>query len=93
MYLCEICGTVFDVPVNREGSQLCPACGQPYISDANICPCCLAWKREQDTLCQDCRNLLRDTFGKFIGALSESAVAQLNKWLDGNSITDWRNWK
>lgn len=105
MYLCEMCQTLFDEPLTRiirmtddgrsrmDVETLCPVCASPYFKAADSCPACHGYKRREDNLCAACRKDLLGRFTAFVDALSEAEEAQLDDWLDGDSITNRRNWR
>ena len=103
MYLCTLFGTAFDEPFIRQEksvedgfvridtSVLCPVCFHPYFTAADTCSCG-GWKPAGEYLCQDCRRDLLRRFTAFADSLTADEEAQLDDWLDGESITNRRNW-
>ena len=104
MYLCEICSTPFDEPLRRTTSiiddermstfveVLCPVCTSPYFTESDPCPKCSEWKPTQALLCRDCRSDLLRRFTAFADELTAEEEEQLDDWLDGDSITNRRQW-
>lgn len=104
MYICDICKTAFDEPsTHREtvvedgrirvvASPLCPVCGEPYFTAADLCPKCNAWKPRADRLCSGCRRDLIHRFTDFADTLTAEEETQLDDWLDGDSVTSRREW-
>lgn len=98
MFKCYECGAVFDEPhIIREyvptdrGDELyttaeCPHCGEAF-GDANLCQCG-EYKFEDEILCEKCRKGLLARFIEFADGLTAEEEEQLDRWLDGNSITD-----
>ena len=103
-YFCQTCGTAFDAPLchvsteridghNREDREdLCPICCTPYFDEADACPKCGGPKLKTDLLCRPCRRALRDRVIDFADTLTAEEEAQLDDWLDGESVTNRRSW-
>lgn len=103
MYICEHCGTPFDIPrvvktvfwddgrrvIDKEA--ICPVCCWPEFFPADICPGCREYKDRRDILCTACRRSLSARFRRFADGLTAEEEAQLDDWLDGTSITERRN--
>ena len=104
MYLCNECFKAFEEPntiyekVNTDlGVEVyttteCPHCGGNEYARADYCTCGNA-KFKDDPLCFDCRRLLAAKFAVFMDCLTEEEAEQLDAWLDGNSVTDWRKFE
>lgn len=102
-YICDICGTPFDMPFRRTSRDvidghtmqtsevLCPVCGSPDFGAADTCPCGNA-KHKEDILCRKCRKELLQKLNGFADFLSYEEEEQLDEWLDGESIRNRRNW-
>lgn len=104
MYICDICGAVFDAPARREErtvedgrvqtlrEDLCPVCATPLGSvwelAADTCPRCGGYKYRPDLLCPACRRDLAARFRAFADDLTAEEETQLDAWLDGASVTD-----
>jgi len=74
MYCCGSCGAIFEEPgaiqdemgVNEKGTprcviitEVCPECGSGYFSEAERCPVCGRWHKENrglSAMCDDCRD-------------------------------------
>ena len=103
-YLCDHCGTPFDEPVTRHYTEtlgeftrpyteaVCPICGCDSFSDADLCPKCGEAKLAEETLCKRCRDALHSRIIDFADTLTAEEEAQLDDWMDGDSITSRRNW-
>lgn len=103
-FVCDCCGTFFDVPLLRSFREslgdfhrdyteaLCPICCCDSFSSANSCPTCSSPKRTSDTLCNTCRAGLKQRFLAFADDLTPAESAQLDDWLDGDTIENRRNW-
>lgn len=103
-YLCETCGAAFDAPLVRVSAEqidghrredreaLCPICCTPYFEEADACPKCGGPKRRADRLCRLCRRILKARVIDFADGLTAEEEAQLDDWLDGDTITNRRNW-
>ena len=103
-YCCDYCNTFFDEPeavhyveVNgdfkrRYTEYFCPICGEESFSEADACPKCGEAKLTTDTLCRDCRKDLLKRFTAFADELTEEEEEQLDDWMDGDTITNRRNW-
>lgn len=106
MYLCEVCGTAFDRPLiqserNGDGESsweerfaLCPICGSHDFQTAESCPMpnCNHFKKIHEILCSSCRKDLLRRFTDFADHLTAEEEQQLDDWLDGDTITNRRNW-
>ena len=104
MYICALCDTSFDQPFVREYVDptvdprakfqeiLCPVCFQPYVQEADRCPKCNGEKYKGDILCRHCRKKLLDRFTQFADWLTAEEEAQLDEWMDGDSVQNRRNW-
>lgn len=105
MYLCEICGTAFDHPFEREYTDqsvdckakfrecVCPACFMPYIEEANSCPGCDGFKFRDEILCKTCRADLLNRFKAFADKLKAEQEQQIDEWMDGDTIQNRGKWK
>ena len=103
-YICDYCGARFDRPeavnyveVNgdfkrRYTEYFCPICGEESCSEADACPKCGEAKLTTDTLCRDCRKDLLKRFSAFADDLTAEEEEQLDDWMDGDTITNRRNW-
>jgi len=103
-YICDHCDTPFDEPVvvaHREDlgeftreyfDGVCPICGCDSFSDADICPKCGDAKLTKEILCKRCRDELKQRFTDFADTLTAEEEQQLDDWLDGDTITNRRNW-
>lgn len=104
MYICEICTTAFDTPVllqtrNTDGEhiwsepeRICPICATAErFHPAERCQCG-EWKSKEDTLCPACRTALLRRFSAFADQLTSDEEAQLDNWLDGDTIENRGNW-
>lgn len=104
-YLCELCGTGFDRPARRvyvesidghtrtDVEALCPVCLEPHFAQADSCPGCHGYKFRHEILCADCRRSLRKRITAFADHLTAEEEAQLDEWMDGDTITNRRKWK
>lgn len=104
-YICETCDMVFDEPLQLQDTEqlgegvyqsrreLCPVCGGPYFTRADLCGCCKdRWKRLNEHLCANCREALKLKFAVFADDLTREEVLQLDSWLEGTSIEERRKW-
>lgn len=104
MYLCELCRTPFDQPLTRtersiedghvrvDVESLCPICGYPYFEKAEECPKCRRWKFQGEHICGDCSNDLLRRVISFADELTAEEEQQVDDWMDGDTITNRRNW-
>lgn len=104
MFICGICETPFDEPlIHKETTveegrlradveALCPICASPDFTEAGLCPKCKSWKPKQDRLCGACRADLLRRFTAFADKLTAEEEEQLDDWMDGESVTNRRNW-
>ena len=105
-YKCDYCGVYFDTPnvvhhsetlgdgwVRGYNEELCPICGSDSFQDATTCPQCeepmLAHRQH---LCDKCRTSLKERFTAFADELTAEEEQQIDDWMDGDSITNRRNW-
>lgn len=103
MYVCESCGGEFSTPkrIRREWiisgfpestiEVFCPHCGYSTFYWANNCPCG-AFKRTSELLCPECKDALRKRFRAILDVanFSELELDQIDEWMDGNSIADFK---
>lgn len=82
---------VIDGHTMQTSEVLCPVCGSPDFGAADTCPCGNA-KHREDILCRKCRKELLQKLNGFADFLSYEEEEQLDEWLDGESIRNWRNW-
>lgn len=104
-YLCDHCGVAFDKPVVHTVTEnlgeftrtyqeaACPKCGCESFSDADLCPKCDEPKMAEEVLCKRCRDELKARFTAFSDELTAEEEAQLDAWLDGQSVTDRKAWR
>lgn len=103
-YLCDYCGAYFDKPSkihHRETvgeftreyvDELCPFCGCDSLSHACDCPKCGKPMCAGARLCDDCRKSLLDRLTEFADGLTAEEEQQVDDWMDGDTITNRRNW-
>lgn len=104
-YYCETCGEFFCQPLHHQESHsldgwtmkgctyLCPSCCEPYIEEAEECPGCGGgFKRKHEILCRACRTALKERFSDFADTLTAEEEAQLDEWMDGDTITNRQRW-
>ena len=104
-FICETCGAGFDAPLKkpsyekldgrflRDVELLCPICCNPYFDEAEQCPKCgEAKKADENPLCPSCRASLKRRFTAFADSLTAEEEAQLDDWLDGDTVENRRNW-
>lgn len=100
---CSSCGRAFAVPAletdsfldgenrrRRERSAHCPYCGGTSWTAAEPCAVCGGWKDSADSLCPDCCQRLRRRAEGFLDELCQEEVEQLDHWLEGRSLMDFR---
>ncbi len=104
-YRCDHCGTCFDHPVTLRHRELlgefireyteevCPICCGDSFSPGKPCPKCGEFMPEDEILCRACRRLLKARFTDFADTLTAEEEAQLDDWLDGDTITNRRSWR
>lgn len=104
-YICDNCATPFDEPLRRHyvehlgdfshryTEELCPVCGFDSFSEAEECPRCGGVKRTNEIICPACRKALKRRFTAFADFLTAEEEAQLDDWLDGDTVENRRNWK
>lgn len=104
-YQCPICNTKFDEPfkVNRTErihefmahfvELSCPICGSPYFDELDTCPRCKGDMLKGEIICKYCRKDLLKRLNAFADYLYPEEEEQLDEWLDGESITNRKNWR
>lgn len=105
-YICDHCGTPFDTPLITQYSEIlsdgiirtydeahCPICGCYSFSAADLCPKCGEAKMKEEILCKRCRDELKASVTAFADTLTAEEEQQLDDWMDGDTITNRRNWK
>ena len=104
MKWCNECGATFEEPntiyekVPTElgeqvlSTNVCPYCGGDSYEEADYCTCGNV-KLKEDIMCETCRKLLKLKFSMFADYLTAEDEAQLDAWLDGNSVADWRSFE
>lgn len=103
-YVCEICDTVFDEPVDRSeifshdgefyehySHSVCPVCASTRFKRAETCLCGNFMGRG-DNLCPQCKESLRERFKAFCEDLSFSELNELNDMLDGLPLQEALRW-
>lgn len=103
MYMCCECYRAFDEPDTKfervrtdlgdeiYTTKMCPYCRGEY-AEADRCTCGNV-KFKGDVLCYDCRRVLAAKFALFMDGMTAEEAEQLDNWLDGNSVTDWRKFE
>lgn len=103
-YLCDYCGSYFDKPSkihHRETvgeftreyvDEVCPFCGCDSLSHACDCPKCGKHMYAGARLCDDCQKSLLERLTEFADGLTAEEEQQVDDWMDGDTITNRRNW-
>lgn len=103
-YICDHCGVPFDTPAvhtvtehlgefsRAYTEEACPICGCDSFAEADLCEKCGEPKLTVEPLCKRCRDQLRARFIDFADTLTAEEEAQLDDWLDGESVTNRRSW-
>ena len=103
-YRCDYCGAYFDEPLKipyRETvgeftreyvAEVCPVCFCDSLSHACDCPKCGEPMQAGARLCDDCRKSLLERLTEFADSLTAEEEEQLDDWMDGDTITNRRNW-
>lgn len=103
MYMCNVCDALFDVPAVKTDffdtaygyapyvTESCPVCGESF-SKAFSCSCG-GFKREGDIICCECREDLRARLNAFADDLTAEEEEQLDKWLEGHSIAERKDFE
>lgn len=105
-YRCDYCGVYFETPnmvhhsekvgdwIRGYNEELCPICGSDSFHDAASCPQCGdPMPAHEQHLCLACRKTLKKRFLAFAADLTPHEEAQIDDWMDGDTITNRRNWK
>lgn len=81
--------------VERYTSPCCPDCGSDDISsDMEPCENCNEQLRPRgEFLCRSCKATLIQKISAFFDTLTAEEEEQFDAWMDGNSITDRKNWR
>lgn len=80
--LCRACGEV------SRGRGDCPWCGSASVYAAADCPVCGGAREEKDVLCDTCANILRQSFRRYLAALTAAERKYLDAALDGRGIAE-----
>ena len=104
MYRCNFCSAVFteynilyegvetDLGTEVYTTHICPVCGCDDYEEVEPCVCGKA-KSKDKVLCFDCRRFLKLKLANFAEFLTAEEEEQMDAWLDGNSIADWRKFE
>ncbi len=104
MYQYNHCRVLFHAPtiqthreqlgefVREYTEEQCPICGCDSFETVSDCPKCGQSMASGSTLCGSCRQDLLRRFTAFADTLTAEEEAQLDDWLDGDTITNRRNW-
>lgn len=105
-YKCDFCGAYFDTPiltrhaevdavgVRRYTEEHCPLCGCDSFRDATVCPQCEGpMLAHGQLICGKCRQSLKERIFAFADGLTANEEQQLDEWMDGDTISNRRNWK
>lgn len=104
-YICDHCGVAFDAPATHTVTEslgefartyteeACPICGCDSFSEADLCEKCGEPKLTGELLCKRCRDELKAKFTAFADHLTAEEEAQLDEWLDGDSVTNRKAWR
>lgn len=103
-YRCDYCGVFFDEPtaahhaeslnghIRRYSEEQCPACGCDSFSEVNECPGCQKPKLTTDRFCYPCRKALKTRVIDFFDTLTAEEEQQFDDWMDGDTVTNRRDW-
>lgn len=105
-YRCNYCGVCFDTPVSVEYTdhidegisvnyreRRCPICGCESFEEVGTCEKCGGVAEKDHILCHTCKRDLKKRICDFMDTLTEAEERQLDDWLDGDFVTNRRNWK
>lgn len=105
-YACDYCGVIFDKPsivhyTEHLGEHLrrsysderCPICGCCSFREMDECRGCGSTAEAGDILCRKCKRNLKKRIIDFCDTLTAEEEEQFDEWMDGDSITNRRNWK
>lgn len=98
MYICNNCGAVFDefaVTTERMGEgveswAVCPYCGEPGFTSADLCPVCHGWKKKKDRICETCGKHALNEFAMFVRGITIDEVIWLQERTEGDPWEDFR---
>lgn len=105
-YQCNYCKVGFDEPITvtykehigdnmtrlyRE--ERCPICGCDSFEDAGECQLCGSITDAEEILCKRCKRNLKKRLIDFFDTLTAEEEEQFDAWMDGDTITNRREWK
>ena len=102
-YQCDVCNTIFDEPriqtrTERLGEWfstsrevLCPICATPYFSEIEHCKCG-GNRRVNEHMCRECRAELLTRVRTFFDEFTAEEEEQFDEWMDGDTVTNRKEW-
>lgn len=105
-YQCNYCSVCFDRPITVTYSECigenmtrvykeerCPICGCDSFREAGECEKCGGAAEAGDILCRSCKRNLKKRIIAFFDTLTAEEEEQIDRWMDGDTITNRRDWK
>lgn len=105
-FQCNYCNVGFDEPITitykeHLGENMtrlyqderCPICGCDSFREVDQCKQCGAIAECEDILCRKCKRNLKKRLITFFDELTAEEEEQFDEWMDGDTITNRREWK
>ena len=108
MYICKNCGCHFCLPAEAPDGfdhafgyhlrmkNVCPNCGDEAYEAAKLCEnpyCDLAYITTDEIMCDSCKRDLYKHLCEFLDTLTPADINQLDRWLDGSSLSESEEWR
>ena len=105
-YQCNYCDVCFDEPITvtyKEHlgenttrlyrDERCPVCGCDSFREVGECHQCGGPADVGQILCRKCKRSLKKRLVEFFDTLTAEEEQQFDEWMDGDTITNRREWK
>ena len=105
-FACDYCGAVFSNPAivrytehlgenlrRSYSDERCPICGCCSFCEISECKNCGSHTEVGEILCHKCKRSLKKRIVDFFDTLTYEEEQQFDEWMDGDTVTNRRNWK
>lgn len=102
-YQCDVCNTIFAEPRIQTSTErlgewfstyqeaLCPICATPHFSEIERCKCG-GNRRVNEHMCRECRAELLARVRTFFDGFTAEEEEQFDEWMDGDTVTNRKEW-